>query len=304
VAEQLCCPKGHRWKPVFAPDQWPPDFRSSCPVCGEAPLGPFDMTITMGRMLTVLAVMCLVTGPALLTAYMLILPARPDALFIWLLLVAMLLPLAAGLILVGIMAVWVVRRRVKKMAEIAEAMNFTFAPRLVTSSVRTIAPFGLFKLGRSPKTYNGMQSRVGDCHVLLFEYCYMMGAGQHEHFERHTAVILFDGAAGVPYFQLTPRTVFDKLAGLFTTKGIELKDASEFNRRFKLTGPDEDGLRKTFHPDLVEYLGRNGHWHIEVLNGHLLLYRQTRLKPDKCPGMVTDALEVRDLLRGPQQSNL
>ena len=43
---------------------------------------------------------------------------------------------------------------------------------------------------------------------------------------------------------------------------------------------------------------------MEALNGQLLLHRQSSLKPDKAPGMVTDALEVRDLLRGVKRSNL
>src|SRR5438067_2481921 len=40
VAERLCCYQGHRWEPTFPLNVWPPDFRSSCPVCGEKPIGP------------------------------------------------------------------------------------------------------------------------------------------------------------------------------------------------------------------------------------------------------------------------
>ena len=43
---------------------------------------------------------------------------------------------------------------------------------------------------------------------------------------------------------------------------------------------------------------------MEALNGQLLLHRQMLVKPAKCPGMVADALEIRDLLRGPKRSNL
>ncbi|HBI42347.1 MAG TPA: hypothetical protein DDY78_05735 [Planctomycetales bacterium] len=292
MAERLCCSNGHRWTPVFAPDKWPPDFRSSCPVCGAAPISPGDATATTVRVTTFITVMFAVAGLALLLLSANTIPFAIINLII-----------AAILLMVGV-GVWVGRQRTKEMAAVAEAMNFTFMAHLLLGWLRAIGPFKLFALGRDQKAYNALFGRVGECEVIFFEYQYTTGSGKSSQTHRLGVVILPDGAPGRPNFQLTPRTFFDKFAGLFTTKGMELEDAGEFNRRCKLVGRDEDALRKTFNPDLVEYLGRDGRWHIEVLNGQLLLHRQTRLKPDKCPGMVTDALEVRDLLRGPQQSNL
>ena len=110
-------------------------------------------------------------------------------------------------------------------------------------------------------------------------------------------MLLFDGAAGVPDFLLTPRTFFDKLVGFFTHGGVELEDAGEFNKRCKLTGPDEAALRKTFHPELMRYLAEHGRWFIQACDEQLLLYRTPRLAPDRCPGLVDDArCEIRDML--------
>jgi hypothetical protein len=292
VAERLCCPKGHHWAPVFAPDQWPPDFRSVCPVCGAAPISPNDATATMVRITAFLTVMLAAAGLALLLLFENTIPFG-----------VVLLIGVAVMLMVGV-GVWFGRRRTKEMAAVAEAMNFSFMAHLLLVWLRAIAPFKLLTLGRDQKAFNALFGRVGECEVIFFEYQYTTGSGKSSQTHHLGVVILPDGAPGRSDFQLTPRTFFDKFAGLFTTKGIELEDADEFNRRCKLTGRDEDRLRKTFNPDLVEYLGRDGRWHMEVLNGQLLLHRQTRLKPNKVPGLVTDALEVRDLLRGPQRSNL
>ncbi len=293
MAERLCCSKGHRWTPTFAPNQWPPDFRSSCPVCGDAPISPNDSTITTVRVTTFFAAMLAATGLGLL------LISREAIVF-----GAILLTISGGITLLVGVGLWVGRKRTKEMATVAEAMNFSFMPHLLMAWLRAIAPFKLLTLGRDQRAYNALLGRVGDCDIIFFEYQYTTGSGKSSQTNRLDAVILPDGAVGAPDFQLTPRTFFDKLGGLFTSKGIELEDAGEFNRRCKLVCRDETALRKTFHPDLVEYLGSDGRWHIEVLNGQMLLHRQTRLKPDKCPGMVTDALEARDLLRGAKQSNL
>ena len=292
MAERLCCSKGHRWAPVLPPDQWPPDFRSVCPVCGEAPISPGDATAATVRITTFIAALLAAAGVGLLVF------SRQTIAFGIVLLV-----LTVVIAMIGV-GVWVGRQRTKQMAAVAEAMNFAFMAHLLTAWLRRIAPFQLLALGRDQKASNALFGRVGDCEAIYFEYQYTTGSGKSSQTHKLSVVILPDGAAGSPNFQLTPRSFFDKFTGLFAAKGIELEDANEFNRRYKLVGRDEERLRKTFHPDLVDYLGRDGRWHIEVLNGQLLLHRQTQLKPDKCPGMVTDALEVRDLLRGAKRSNL
>jgi hypothetical protein len=292
VAERLCCSKGHRWAPAFTPDQRPLDFRSVCPVCGEAPISPNDASATAVRITAFFTVMIAAAGLALLLLSHNTIPFG----------VALLI--GAGVVMMLGVSVWVGRQRTKEMAAVAEAMNFAFMPHLLLAWLRGVAPFKLFVLGRDQKAYNTLLGRVGECDVIFFEYRYTTGSGKSSQTHNLGVVVLPDGAAGAPNFQLTPRTFFDKFAGLFAAKGVELEDAGEFNRRYKLIGRDGEALRKTFHPDLVEYLGREGRWHMEALNGQLLLHRQSSLKPDKVPGMVTDALEVRDLLRGVKRSNL
>ena len=66
MAERLYGPKGHRWDPTFPIGVWPPDFRSSCPTCGEGPVGPFDATATTVRVMVVLAVASLLAAPLFL----------------------------------------------------------------------------------------------------------------------------------------------------------------------------------------------------------------------------------------------
>lgn len=284
MAERFWCSKGHRWDPAFRPDKWPPDFRTTCPVCGEPPLGPSDLTATSVRVLIVVAVASAVTGLGLL-------------LVTWALPGVILCLIVAGLIPLGLLALRAGRQRTKKMAEIAEAMNFAFTPNLSLSAVRAAAPFGLWKQGHSQKAYNALQGRVGECDVILFEYQYTTGSGKSQQTHQVAAALLFDGAAGVPDFQLAPKTFFDKIAGLFTHNSVEIEDAAEFTRRCKLTGPNESALRETFHPDLVQYLAADGRWFLEVADGQVLAYRTGKLAPDKFPGLATDALEIRDLLR-------
>lgn len=286
MAELLYCTKGHSWSPRFARDAWPPDFRTTCPVCGEGPIGPYDVTATTARVLAVLAVALAAAG-----AVLLVVAVQTLAFGVILMVLAGVIPL------IGV-GIWVNRQKTKRMSGVALAMEFSFVANLTVSSVRAIAPFRLFTFGHSHKAYNAMQGRVGDCDVLFFEYQYTTGGGKSAHTTAVSAVVVFDGAAGVPDFQLAPKTFLDKLVGFFAHGDVDLEDAGEFSRRCKLTGPDEAALRETFHPDLVDYLGRDGRWFVQAADDQLLVYRTPPVPPDKAPGLVTDALEIRDLLRG------
>jgi hypothetical protein len=286
VAERLYCSMGHSWTPAFPPDVWPPDFRTSCPVCGAGPIGPLEMTVTTARVVAVVNVLAFLIGLLLVLVSENTLPFGIFSLII------------AGVMLFIWLGMYIGRQKRKKMAGIAEAMGFSFVANLLVSSVRALAPFRLFTLGHSQKACNAMQGRVGDCDVLYFEYQYTVGSGKSAHTTTVSSVLLFEGAAGVPDFQLAPKTFFDKIVGFFSHNSIELEDAGEFAARCKLSGPDPAALRETFHPDLVHYLGRDGRWFIQALDEQLLLYRTPVVQPDRCPGLVTDALEIRDLLRG------
>ena len=286
MAERLYCRKGHRWEPTFAPNVWPPDFRTACPLCGDAPLSPFDVTATTVAVMVVLALVFLTAGVGLILV-------SEDALPFGIILLVL-----AGLMpLIGL-GIWAGRQKMKKRAAVAEQMGFVFLPNLTVSSLRAVAPFRLFAQGYGQKAYYAMQGRVGDCDLLYFQYQYTIGNGKSSQTFTHSAVILFDGADGMPDFLLTPRTIFDKLLGLFTHGGVELEDAAEFAKRYKLTGPDEAALRKTFHPELVQYLGTSGRWFVQAANGQLLLYKTPAVGGDRVPGFVTDTLEIRDMLRG------
>lgn len=175
-------------------------------------------------------------------------------------------------------------------------MGFAFVPLFPVPTIQAVAPFRLFT--QTGYASDGMQGRVGDCNVLVFDYQHVIVRGRNVQVVSHTAVILFDGAAGVPDFLLAPKAFFDKQVGFFAPRVVAQEGTGEFGKRCVLTGPEEAALRQTFHPELVRRLGQDGQWFIEALKGQLLVYRSPKVSPDKRPGLVTDALEIRDMLRG------
>ncbi len=282
------CRKGHRWPWVAPPNVWPPDFRSSCPVCGDGPISWFVASGSIVGAVAAPILLFLAVGLA-----MIFLGGRGPFLIAG---IALVFSAAATPAVLGAMW-WVRRQRTKKMVAIAEQMGFAFVPYVPVPTIQAVAAFRLFT--QTGFVSDGMQGRVGDCDVLVFDYQYVIGSsGRYAQVVSQTAVIFFDGAAGVPDFLLAPKAFFHKQVGLFAPRVIALEGAEEFDKRCALADPDEAALRQTFHPALVRRLGQDGQWFIEAANGQLLLYRSPKLPPERRPGLVTDALEIRDLLRG------
>jgi hypothetical protein len=284
VADRLYCRKGHKWTPAFNPAGLLSDLRSDCPVCGGPPIGPFDVTETTGRVMIVLTAVFPLLG-LLLLAFPKVWPAG-----IVLLIIGFVIPLVG-------LGIRYSRQRTKAMAELARAMGLDFTANVTLARLRAIAPFRLYARGHSQKAYNALFGLVGDAEVVLAQYQYTTGSGKSQQTWNQTVVILPDAAVDLPDFEIAPRTFLDKLFSFFTQRGVELPDAAEFNGRCLLTGRDEDALRRLFRPELADYFARHGDWFVEATAGQLLVYRKRSLSPDACPGLVTEALELRDVLQ-------
>ncbi|HVS35644.1 MAG TPA: hypothetical protein VMS17_08680 [Gemmataceae bacterium] len=348
MARWLRCKNRHSWKWTAPPSVWPPDFRSTCPECGEGPIsGRFSWTGLVGFVFYISFLSSLFAAAGLAMFFL----AAKGAFFLWsrflgaaLVVMSIVFP-----VLIGVVA-WNMRQRTKKTAAVAEQMGFTFVPIFTLPSLQAVAPFQLFAQRESPgrpnwflvsvdafrRGYTGvmsaispfgglgkqsrdgpdwfrqggypsfvMQGRVGGTEVLVLDYLYTFESGQGSRADSlksravsQTAVILFDGAAGLPDFLLLPKKAFDKQVGFGASDVIALEDAGEFAQRCVLTGPDAAAVRKIFSPNLIQYLGHDGQWFIEAAKGQLLLYRSPKVPPDWRPDLATSALRIRDMLHG------
>ena len=286
MAVWLLCKKGHRWKPGAPPDGWPPDFRSFCPDCGGGPIGWYSGQMVVGMVLGTII-------PALIYGLSTFFFGNGTERVVGAL-GAVLLPVIVAAI-VGVWW-WIRRKRAKKIAGLAEQMGFTLVPLLYPPSLQAVAPFRL--VGQICVASDAMQGRVGDCNVLVFDCQWILLEGKMVQGVSKSVVILFDGAVGKPDFLLTPKAFFDKEVDFFGPHVVAPEGAEEFDKRCVLIAPGDAALRQTFHPSLIRRLGQDGQWFIEAANGQLLLYRSPKVPPDGRPGLVTDALEISDLLRG------
>jgi hypothetical protein len=129
------------------------------------------------------------------------------------------------------------------------------------------------------------------------EYYYTTGHGKTAHVHGQT-VVLFQELADLPAFELSPKSFWRKLTELFGVAAITFEANPSFSAAYTVRGPDEDGTRALFTPEVLNYFAANRDWTIESKEGKLAIYRQDKPCPaEACPECVATALSIAQMFQ-------
>jgi hypothetical protein len=81
----------------------------------------------------------------------------------------------------------------------------------------------------------------------------------------------------LPKFTLDKEGVFEYLLHFAGYKDIEIKNHPDFNKRFYLSGKNQEKIRAFFTDELILFLESNKQYHIEATNTGLLILSKERL---------------------------
>jgi hypothetical protein len=308
MAKPLRCPAGHEWEPMPTPAVWPPYLRTTCPVCGKGQIGPYDPTVASvaaGVLLGAIGLVLVIAGVILICKAGLFDHGGDYVPGLKLLPLGLLSLLIPGVAFFG-------PNRGKQMVAVARGLKLLFIAKLTVASLRDVAPFRLldpiiapkvFGFAAAPRVrlaYNVMYGRFGDSNVIFFEYDFRTSAKNSV--RTVAAVVFLHGAVGLPDFQFAPLISEADYVPDPSYGGVDLADPGAIAHHYKVWAADPAAVRAALRPELLQYLSREGRWCRESLGGQLLLYRRGALAPNKHPGLLADALQVRDLLLGKESA--
>lgn len=96
-----------------------------------------------------------------------------------------------------------------------------------------------------------------------------------------TTLILIHLPTRIPKFKLRSEGIFDKLfdkvLSLTSSNDIDFEEAPLFSSKLKLTGPDEDAIRKLFSESLISFLESEEIYHIECNGRALIIFKSLRI---------------------------
>lgn len=95
--------------------------------------------------------------------------------------------------------------------------------------------------------------------------------------ELHTTEHLIKLPIQLPPFVLDKEFLYDKLLDILEDNDIDFEDYPEFSKKFVLRSSDEEGIRKVFGKDVIQFFRDHDVYHVECIGNMLMIFRQNRL---------------------------
>ena len=219
-----------------------------------------------------------------------------------------LIPLAVigGILIIVVVAIiwgnYLEKKRREAMEAASQLMGFTYAATVAADRLAELRAFDLFSRGHSFHGRNLLQGKVGEADIILVDYRYCTGSGKHKQTHDQTVIILPDGGAGLPDFQLTPENFFHKIGQLFGYQDIDFAESPTFSKRYLLRGANEEAIRRAFAPEVLDHFAESPGWSVEVATVSCWPARRpTCADRTSAQEFVAEAARIHGLFQGAQK---
>jgi len=189
-------------------------------------------------------------------------------------------------------------QRKEAISKIAEGLGLTFYPDGDPNLQSQMTGFKLFNSGRSRKLYNMVHGQADGVDLAIFDYRYTTGSGKNS--STHHQTVVFIGAAdlNLPQFSIAPETFFAKVGSFFGFEDIDFESHPKFSDSCYLTGADEDAIRETFRPEVLEFFEANPGITTDAYGRSFIFYRGgKREKPEVIRDLMGQAFKLYALLK-------
>ena len=205
-------------------------------------------------------------------------------------LVLFLMCVYGGVFIVAVAIVLLVRAHMKRqlkerseaLADVSEELGLIFFPEGDKELLLKLKSMSLFNLGRGHKLTNLMVADTPELKMEVFDYSFVTGHGKSRKDHRMSVVAASIDGPELPALQIRPRRrLFDAIRTMFGGQDIQLREQSEFSRKFVLKSANEDEAREFLDPMLVQSFEANPDFSFESQSDGLIYYRRNkRVDPD------------------------
>lgn len=194
--------------------------------------------------------------------------------------------------------------RTQEMEKLAESLELSFSATDSFGLAKQLQEFNLFKRERSRwfrkgKVTNVMRGMAGDTEVYMFDYTYVVQAGNTP--KRITQTVFFanDKSWFLPDFQLRPENWWLKLKSMLGMESdIKFEDNPEFSEKFWVKGELEKLVQQQFTPSLQGFLCEKPPAYLEGSNYYLIGYKpRKKLSADAARTFFQNCCEVVRLMQ-------
>jgi hypothetical protein len=211
----------------------------------------------------------------------------------------------AVLVIVGVVASYLYeKKRRETLQKVADELGLPFYPQGDPTLLVQLGKFNLFSQGRSRKIANVLHGDTEEIRLGIFDYQFTTGSGKNSTTWKQTVVYFEAANMNLPQFSMRPQGFFHMIGKVFGYQDIDFNTHPVFSKNFILQGPDVEGIRKLFRPELLALLEQKTGVSLEGQGSQLVFYRNNqRSKPEQIRTLMAEGFELFKQLRGPVPSS-
>lgn len=172
--------------------------------------------------------------------------------------------------------------RTEMLSRIAGQLNMDYSYQDEWGVQPQLLDFRLFRRGlsfqRKVRHVLSLQDPMHESKVHIFDYRYLTFAGKHVRREEQSVFFIESRKLGLPNFMLHPESFFNKVGQLLNlTHDIDFETYPDFSYHYRLTGDDEDLIRRQFNHQILRFFSVERGWTVEGLGYYLLIYKRGKV---------------------------
>ncbi len=211
--------------------------------------------------------------------------------------IAIIVAVMALLVTLGIMSEKARKRKILEFFErVGGKAQFAPGPAEQTDAIRRVPMLASLPRAGEGINFIGSVSIEGQPATLV-AHRYTTGAGKNRRTHYHT-VAAVDCPSRWPELTVSPETIFHRLAAFFGSKDIQLDDA-EFNKRWRVQGPDENFALVCLDPSVQSWINTYAQGlSIRIGQGAACVIAYRQIKPEELqsflplPGALVKTMPV------------
>ena len=193
---------------------------------------------------------------------------------------------------------WTEKKRREGIQQLAGQLGIEYREELAPDDREDFVKFALASLGHNRVISNILVADSGEIRMVIFDYRYTVGSGKNKSTPKQTVVMAQSSELSVPTFQLSPESLFQKIAGLFGFPDINFEDDPSFSKAFKLTGPNVEQIRAFFTANRRKEILSHRQITLEGNRDHFLFYQGRRLgSMEEMKGLMGRAFSLYSIMR-------
>ncbi|QDU94448.1 hypothetical protein [Lignipirellula cremea] len=185
------------------------------------------------------------------------------------------------------------KKRKEAVAQIASDLGLIYYEQGHDSLQQALESFELFNTGRSRRITNMIYGDTESEQVGVFDYTYRTGSGKNSSTHNQTVVFIQSPQLELTGFSMSPENFLHRIATAFGYTDINFDTHPLFSKAFLLRGADEEAVRRTFKPSLLEFFEARKGVSVEGNGNRLIFFRAGhRIKPADFVELMNEGLQV------------